>query len=219
MNRWLFLTMVAQVLACGVRVESATVPDNLVAEGIPPLSDSIKTSASRYLDFRTASFLGWHPTQRAMLISTRFGDVPQLHWVAQPLGARKQLTFSAEPIRAGAIRPRSGDSILFSQDSGGGEFFQLYRYDFAGGRTTLLTDGKSRNSGARWSHTGRSFAFTSTQRNGKDNDLFVMSPEDPKSARRVLEVKGGGWQIEDWSWDDRQLLVSEHVSIDRKSVV
>ena len=205
--------MVAQVLACGVRVESATVPDNLVAEGIPPLSDSIKTSASRYLDFRTASFLGWHPTQRAMLISTRFGDVPQLHWVAQPLGARKQLTFSAEPIRAGAIRPRSGDSVLFSQDSGGGEFFQLYRYDFAGGRTTLLTDGKSRNSGARWSHTGRSFAFTSTQRNGKDNDLFVMSPEDPKSARRVLEVKGGGWQIEDWSWDDRQLLVSEHVSI------
>ncbi len=214
MNRWraLLQSWVITVIATA-HLQAASIPDSLVMEGIPAISDPVRASAARYLDFRMAAFLGWHPVQRAMLINTRFGDVPQLHWVAQPLGARKQLTFSPEPIRSGVIRPRTGESVVFSQDSGGGEFFQLYRFDFASGRSTLLTDGKSRNSGARWSHGGRWLAFSSTQRNGRDTDLYVMNPEDPTSGRRVLEVKGGGWQINDWSHDDRQLLVSEHVSI------
>lgn len=214
MNRWLasvYSMALAFVLAGDA--QAASIPDALVVDGIPPITDGVKASAGRYLDFRTATFLGWHPNKRSMLISTRFGDVPQLHWVAQPMGARKQLTFSPEPIRAGTVRPQSGNFIVYSQDSGGGEFYQLHRYDFADGRSTLLTDGKSRNSGARFSHSGRWLAFSSTQRNGRDNDLYVMNPEDHKSARKVLEVKGGGWQVDDWSWDDQQLLISEHVSI------
>ncbi|HAM71210.1 MAG TPA: peptidase S9, prolyl oligopeptidase [Verrucomicrobiales bacterium] len=148
-----------------------------------------------------------------MLINTRFAETPQLHWVSHPGGARRQLTFASEPVRAGAVRPVYGDSVLFSQDTGGGEFFQLYRLDLKDGQTTLLTDGKSRHTGARWSHTGRWIAYSSTERNGQDTDLYVMDPTAPAGRRRVLEVKGGGWGVEDWSWDDRQLLVSERVSI------
>jgi len=40
-------------------------------------------------------------------------------------GARNQLTFSAEPVGGASFRPRTGECIVFSQDSGGGEFFQL----------------------------------------------------------------------------------------------
>jgi len=38
-------------------------------------------------------FADWNPLRREMLISTRFGDTPQLHLVKSPGGARQQLTF------------------------------------------------------------------------------------------------------------------------------
>lgn len=192
---------------------AASIPDSLVLDGIPAIPDTLRQGASRYLEFRTAAFLSWHPKERSILVGTRFADTPQLHWVSHPGGARKQLTFSSEPIRGGAFRPHTGECILYTQDSGGGEFFQLYRYDLKDGRSTLLTDGKSRYTGVHWSHSGRWIAYSSTERNGKDTDLYVMNPDDPKSAKRVLEVVGGGWTVEDWSWDDQQLLVGEHVSI------
>jgi len=148
-----------------------------------------------------------------MLISTRFADTPQLHWVGRPGGARRQLTFSPEPVRGGSIRPKTGESILYVQDSGGGEFFQYYRYDFKDGRSTLLTDGKSRHTGGRWSHDGRWLAYASTLRNGKDTDLYVMNPDEPQKARRVMQVQGGGWGVMDWSHDGKQWIVGERVSI------
>ena len=209
----LLVWMVGGLAGVAISVPAQQVPDNLVVVGVPPIPQALRADAARYLEFRTASFQGWHPKQRAMLVGTRFADTPQLHWVAQPGGARRQLTFSSEPIRGGAVRPVTGDAILFNQDTGGGELFQLYRFDFKDGRSTRLTDGKSRYTGAHWSHTGRWIAYGSTERNGRDNDICVMNPNDLKSPRRVLEVKGGGWGVEDWSWDDAQLLVSERVSI------
>jgi len=192
---------------------TAQVPDNLVAEGVPTITAELRKDVGRYLEFRSASFNSWHPQRREMLITTRFADTPQLHLVKMPGGARRQLTFFAEPVLGGSFRPKSGEMIVFAQDAGGGEFYQLYRYDFADAKVTLLTDGKSRNSGPRWSNDGRRFAYTSTRRNGKDNDIYVMDPSDPKSDRKLIEVTGGGWRVLDWSPDDAKLLLLEYVSI------
>jgi dipeptidyl aminopeptidase/acylaminoacyl peptidase len=192
---------------------AAPIPDNLLVEGVPPIGDELRQDAGRYLEFRAAAFQSWHPVRREMLITTRFADTTQLHLVQQPGGARRQLTFLAEPVAGGSFRPKTGEYIVFGQDTGGGEFYQLYRYDLADGRVTLLTDGKSRNTGARWSNNGRWLAYTSTRRNGKDNDIWVLDPSDPKSARLLCEVSGGGWSVLDWSDDDAQLLVGEYLSI------
>src|SRR5204863_209592 len=54
---------------------------------------------------------------------------------------------------------------------------------------------------------------TSTRRNGTDTDIYVESPSDLKTDRMLTEVKGGGWDIQDWSPDDSQLLVIEEISI------
>ena len=67
-----------------ISISAQPVPDNLVVEGVPPIPQALRADAARYLEFRTASFQGWHPKQRAMLVGTRFADTPQLHWVAQP---------------------------------------------------------------------------------------------------------------------------------------
>src|SRR5207244_3427412 len=156
---------------------------------------TVRADVSRYLEFRASAFQGWHPQRREMLITTRFGDTPQLHVVAMPGGARRQLTFLTEPVGGGAFRPKTGELIVFSQDIGGGEFHQLYRYDLSDGRIKLLTDGKSRNTGALWAKSGHWLAYTSTRRNGKDNDIYVIDPARPESDRLLMEVSGGGWNI------------------------
>jgi dipeptidyl aminopeptidase/acylaminoacyl peptidase len=192
-----------------------TPPESLVLDGLPPIPAALKSEASRYLEFRTASFNNWHPLGRELLITTRFADTLQIHLVQMPGGARRQLTFSAEPVAGGSFQPRTGRLIVFSQDSGGGEFYQLYRYDPQDGRVTLLTDGKSRNTGVRWARSGKLLAYTSTRRNGKDNDIYLIDPASPQSDRRVLEVTGGGWSVEDWSHDETQLLLAESLSINQ----
>jgi dipeptidyl aminopeptidase/acylaminoacyl peptidase len=189
-----------------------TPPDNLVAQGIRPIPASLVDQVSRYTDFRSAVFVDWHPTRREMIINTRFADTAQVHHVKMPGGARTQLTFYKEPARGGLVRPKRGDSFVFLKDVGGNEFFQLFRYDLATGDVALLTDGKSRNTSPEWSDDGALLAYNSTRRNGKDNDLYVLDPSDPRTDRRVAELEGGGWGVHDWSPDGKTLLVGEYVS-------
>jgi dipeptidyl aminopeptidase/acylaminoacyl peptidase len=186
--------------------------DNLVVEGIPAIPVTLADEVRRYTEFRTAALASWHPTRREMLISTRFGDTPQIHLVKMPGGARTQLTFFPERVSGALFRPKTGDSFVFGKDVGGNEFFQLYRYDIATGDVTLLTDGKSRNTDPLWSHDGTRLVYGSTRRNGRDVDIYTVNPSDPKTDRPLIQLEGGGWTALDWSPDDKQILVLEEIS-------
>src|SRR5947208_13617846 len=164
------------------------VPPNLKPDGMPAIPQSLYNDLAQYTDYRTAVLVDWHPTKREMLISTRFGDVPQIHRVSMPGGARTQVTFYPERVTSGRYRPRTGDVFVFSKDVGGGEWYQLYRFDVASGKVSLLTDGKSRNSGPVWSRDGRQFAYGSTRRNNKDVDIWAMDPDKPESAHMMLQT-------------------------------
>ena len=193
--------------------------DNLVIDGVPPIPASLPEEVRRYTESRAASFADWHPVNREMLISTRFGNTPQIHHVKLPGGARTQVTFFNEPIGAASYEPQQGRYFVFEKDVGGNEFDQLYRYDVADGRVTLLTDGgRSQNQVSAWSTKGERMAYGSTRRNGADRDVYVMNPSDPKSDKRVLQVAGGGWDVADWSPDDTKLLVAEFVSITKSTL-
>jgi dipeptidyl aminopeptidase/acylaminoacyl peptidase len=210
-------TMLAtgSLLASFLASQAAPIPDNLVVEGVPPQTAELQQAVGRYLEFRTATFQNWHPQRREQLVITRFADTPQLHLVRTPGGARRQLTFLPEPVRGAAFQPKTGAFAVFSQDTGGGEFFQLYRLDLADGAISLLTDGRSRNTGVRWARSGNHLAYTSTRRSGKDNDVWLMNPEQPASANLILEVTGGGWSVLDWSHDESKLLLMEYISINK----
>jgi dipeptidyl aminopeptidase/acylaminoacyl peptidase len=186
--------------------------ENLVADGIPPIPKSLAARVAPYTESRGAAFEAWHPVRREMLIGTRFADVAEIHRVAFPGAARTQLTFYPERTGGARYRPHTGDGFVFSKDVGGGEWYQLFWRDEKTGKVTMFTDGKSRNTGGAFSHSGKWLAYQSTKRNGKDNDLYVVDPADPGTERRVLEVSGGGWGVADWSLDDKTLLVGEYVS-------
>jgi len=186
--------------------------ENLVADGIPKIPTVIAESVERYSNFRAANLTSWHPTRREMLISTRFADVPQIHRVTTPGGDRSQLTFYADAVTSAQYEPTEGKYFVFSKDVGGGEFYQLYRYDLDSGEVTLLTDGKSRNTDPVWWEQGRKLVYGSTRRTGKDVDLWVVNPADPKTDHQVAQLEGGGWSPFDFSPDGNKILALEEIS-------
>jgi dipeptidyl aminopeptidase/acylaminoacyl peptidase len=186
--------------------------ENLVTEGIPKIPVSIAESVERYGNFRGAVLDSWDPVKREILISTRFADTNQIHLVKMPGGARTQLTFYADRVAGARYSPTKDDSFVFSKDVGGGEFFQLYRYDVSSGDVTLLTDGKSRNTDAVWSHAGDRLVYGSTRRDENDVDLWEIEPANPKSDHLLAQLQGGGWQALDWSPDASKILAAEFIS-------
>ena len=94
---------------------------NLVMEDVPEIPASLVETLNRYQNVRSAGLTGWTEDGNGIYVSTRFGDLNQLHRVDMPGGARHQLTFYNEPVY-GATRRPGGSQLIFTRDAGGNEF-------------------------------------------------------------------------------------------------
>ncbi len=185
----------------------------VVLEGVPEIPTRLTESIDRFLETRSASFADWSKDGSSIYITTRFGNVRQLHEVAAPGAYRRQLTFFDEPLTSVARRPKR-DQLTFLMDEGGSEFSQIFAFDPANGESRRLSDGTSRNGAVTWSRNGDQLAFQSTRRNGKSNDVWILDPSAPESARLALAADDGSWwAASDWSEDDDRLLVRQYVSV------
>jgi dipeptidyl aminopeptidase/acylaminoacyl peptidase len=210
-------TVLATLLACvamAEEVEQTFANDGmLIMEGIPEIPADIVASLNRYQNVRSASFRAWTEDGSGIYISTRFGDVNQLHRVDMPGGARHQLTFYKEPIGSISSQPQ-GTNLIVSRDIGGSEFSQLFLMDPLSGRETLISDGESLNSEATWDRDGRRIAYHSTRRDGAANDIWLMDPGDPDSAKIILEAQDGTrWGPAEFSASGSRLLASNYIGI------
>jgi len=203
------LAAAAAILLATPAFADAPKPAAITVENVPPVPDELADATRPYMEFRTASFLGWDAATRSMLIATRFGSTNQLHVVAAPMGARRQISFEDEPV--GGRPSPAGGTLIAIKDVGGGEFFQLYRLE--NGRLALLTDGKSRNNFGSWDKEGRLVGYSSTRRNGTDTDLYVIDPRDRSTDRLVAPVQGGGWNFSDFAPGGKQALVVNGKSV------
>ena len=184
-------------------------------DGVPELPQRIRRRMGQYLGVRHASFVDWDERGEGMLVRTRFGNTAQLHRVLQPLGTRNQLTFSNEPVASASWIPGSYEgAVLLRMDRGGAENAQLYRLDLLEGRTTRLTDGTSRNIGLVWARHAPVLAFASNARNGKDFDIYLGAPEKGTPFKLVHRGQGLFLPV-DFSFDGKQLLLLEYVSLNR----
>jgi dipeptidyl aminopeptidase/acylaminoacyl peptidase len=211
---WYGLTLIvaASIPAWG-QEEGPTlpIPDTIRAEGVPPIPASVRQALNRYQNIRSANFQDWASDGSGMYIITRFADVPQVHFVEKPGGARTQLTFLSERVLSVHARPKH-DQFLYMVDEGGAENYQLFLQDRKGGEARRITDGKSRNMAPKWSPSGELIAWSSNARNGRDMDIYVAAPTDPNFVRRLKEVSGQ-WTVSDWSPDETKVVAVEYFSI------
>jgi dipeptidyl aminopeptidase/acylaminoacyl peptidase len=200
---WLVILLTSWVWA-------ADLPNQLVIEGIPTIEAGLKKELQPYLNLGGASFRGWHPTERAAIVTTRVGDFTQLHVMDTPLGKRKPVTHGNQPIKTGWSQPH-GTKLLYQEDADGNENFQLRVADFNNPKAEalLLTDGKSRNTDPVWSKDGKQIAYASNRRNGKDSDIIVTNLTTPIVDKVVQRNNSPGWSPLDWFADGQSLLLRE----------
>jgi Tol biopolymer transport system component len=188
------------------------IPGNLIVQDIPAIPHSITERLGQYLQSRSALFCDWASDGLGLMISTRFGQTYQLHHVRQPGGARKQITFFKEPVYSGRYCPAPGHhGFVYSLDTGGGEYYQIYYFDLETGQRKLLTDGESKNRSPLWSHGSTTLAYSSTARNGRDHDIYLTDIHSPDTSRLVCKVQGM-WVPVAWSPDNRYLLLLDYIS-------
>src|SRR5258708_38895100 len=179
---------------------------NLALEGTPPLEAGGAARLERYQQSRQATFLDWQ-ADGSMLVSTRFGDVEQVHRVVAPLGMREQLTFSRDPVSlARAPRTGSGTGFVFLQDQGGDENAQL-SYSAGSGSVRRLTTGNFLHGNPVWSNDGKRVAFYGNERDSASYDVYVVDVTTASAPRLVVGGQQDSWYPLDWSADDRKLLL------------
>ena len=150
----IFLVGMLPFLAFAQTIQRVENNGNLILEDIPPIPESIKSDLVQYQNVRSGAFRGFDQTGKNIFISTRFGNVSQLHNVKQPGGARNQITYFDEPIGSVSRQPK-GHLITFTMDSGGSENDQIYILNPLDGTSRMISDGKSRNGGPLWDRSGQ----------------------------------------------------------------
>jgi len=192
--------------------------DNLVVEGIPPLSVETAKKSAPYTEFRPSRLTAWHPTKREILISTRLGNANQIHRVTEPGAKPEPVTDFKDPVVNASYQPRGGEFMLFEKGSGGDEAFQISRMDMESRAVTPISPQGQRASPPVWNHEGNRVVYTTTQldRNnpGREvkTELRMVDPERPDSERVVATFEGGGWTNFRWSPDDNRLVFQEFKS-------
>ena len=146
--------------ASSFAVESAPGLPRVLVSGVPAVPPDLEAWLAPYNEARAAFLADPGDDGKAVLVLTRFASVGQIHRVTAPLGMREQLTFGKEPVAKARWLPGDSRIVLYLQDSGGGEAFQLYRLDVRTGQRQLLTDGKSRHETFTVSRDGRRLAYS-----------------------------------------------------------
>jgi dipeptidyl aminopeptidase/acylaminoacyl peptidase len=184
----------------------------LLQSGLPEIPADLRERVDQYLNARAAVLADVSDDGGTLLVSTRFASTAQLHVVEMPLGMRTQITFGNEPVTQARFQPGDTRTVWYLRDIGGGEFYQVYRLDRRTGRSELLTDGKSRHGALTLSREGKRAAWSGTQRNGKDTDVYLADTASPKGAKRVTEAEGT-WSPVQFSPDGSRLLIVHERSI------
>ncbi|MFN3835105.1 MAG: S9 family peptidase [Glycocaulis sp.] len=184
---------------------------NLVMENIPEIPGSVRERLRQYQNVRSAGFSDFAP-DGGIYITTRFGETNQIHHVAQPMGARRQLTFYDQRTSGATVRPDGSGQFLFTRDVGGDEFFQGFLFDPQRASSIQFTTDQIRNQGFSWSRDGRLIAWAAAGWGDADYTIYMADPADPTTAQEVLQGEGAMSPV-DWSPDGSKLLIGRYFSI------
>lgn len=180
-----------------------------IFENVPEAPQAVKDGLARYQNARSALFADWMK-DGSMLIRTRFGATNQLHRVAAPGADRTQLTFHADPVADAAVVPGT-DTYVFTMDTGGDEWFQLFLSD-GKGEDVRLTEPGTRNLGLIFTPNGKTAIWGVSRKGDSDTDIVAIDLANP-SVRRTLHEGQGALEPLDVSPDGKSVLLGRYLSI------
>ena len=198
--------------------------DNLVIDGVPPISEELVAKVRAYTDFKPSTIVAWHPAQSALLIRTRLSNTLQLHLVSGPGIKPVPITDFPDAVSGASFQPTKGAYLLFEKASGGDEVFQIFRLDLATKAVTALSDPNERASAPSWNKQGDRIVYTTTtiDRNNASRapmtTLVLSDPLKPEGNKTIGTFEGGRWFNFRFAPDDKTLVFSEYISANESHI-
>jgi dipeptidyl aminopeptidase/acylaminoacyl peptidase len=177
-------------------------------ENVPEIPQDIREAVQRYQNYREARFQDWLP-DGSMLITTRFGSTFQVHHVAAPGAARRQLTYFNEPV-GGAKTVPGQQRFVLTRDTGGDEWFQLFVRDLDG-LARPLTEPVTRNQSPVFAKDGTLLVWSRATKGSADYAIMAADPADA-SSRRLVWQGTGAVGPQDISEDKQTVLLTRGIS-------
>ncbi len=198
----------------GVRTSAAqsnpVVNGSLASEELPRVPDSLAREVDPYTRLSAYSLAGWDPIKRELWTKSLASKASSVFRVQSPGDNLQRELLIPTSVYDIYFDPQ-GRSLVYVKDISGNEVFQLYAFEPSNFKSSLVSDGKSRNTEPVWSNRGDQLIYSSNRRNGSDTDLYVVNPSDPTTTR-LLAQDTGYLKGFDWSPDDTQALFYNWIS-------
>jgi dipeptidyl aminopeptidase/acylaminoacyl peptidase len=137
-------------------------------------------------------------------------------WVMQADGSGVRQLLKSNDRQANPVFSKDGKEIVYEQDKGGDELYDLYAVSVEGGEPRNLTNtDKTSESGPLFSKDGKWLAFGSKEKVESSTNIAVM--EWPAGKARLLTHEKdpkASWDAADWSPDGRYLYAVREVGTD-----
>jgi len=186
------------------------------SEDLPKVPPSLVRDLEPYTNLSAYALAGWNPGRRELWTKSLASDASSVFSVPSPGGSIQRELVIPTNVYDIYFNPQ-GKSLVYVKDNGGNEVFQLYTLDASRLKSSLVSDGKSRNTEPVWSNRGAQVIYSSNRRNGSDTDLYVVSPSDPATTR-LLAQDTGYLKVFDWSPDDTQAVFYNWLSANESYV-
>lgn len=178
--------------------------DPVEVDSLPKIPSSLIREVAPYTSMSSYGLAGWNPSKRELWAKAITSSYLGIAKVGAP-GDSPQVDAVFPANTYDVYYSPNGKSAVYVKDSDGNEVFQVYAYDSSSRKSSLLSDGKSRNTEPVWSNNSESVIYSSNRRNGRDTDLYIAKAFDPSSTR-LLSQDTGYLKVFDWSPDDRRAL-------------
>jgi dipeptidyl aminopeptidase/acylaminoacyl peptidase len=182
------------------------------ALGVPPIPSSLAREIEPYNGIYGLPLAGWDPTKREVWLK----GLSSVTWISRVKTPGAAPETSSIYIQSSGIydiylQPQ-GRYLAYTRDTNGNESFQLYLYEISSRQSTLLSDGKSRNTEPVWSNAGDKITYSSSPSGAEGVNLRLLSPSDPKTDHLIEQSTGNYLKAYDWSPDDKNVVYCDFTS-------
>ncbi len=185
---------------------------NIEAIGVPPIPSSLARDLQPYTSIYGLPLAGWDNEKREIWLK----GLSSAAWISRVKSPGTLPEISSIFIQSSGIydvyfEPQ-GKYLAYTRDENGNESFQLYSYEIGARKTTLLSDGKSRNTEPVWSNAGDKIVYSSTPLGASGVNLRLLNPFEPKTDHLLAPSSGSYLKAYDWSPDDKQIVYCDFTS-------